>query len=211
MTYGVFMKELDLLRKLKSVAFATLENGMPSVRIADVMLIEEDKIYFLTDRGKSFYRQLMENKNVALVGMDENYVSVRVSGKAVLADCTYIDKIFEENPSLGDIYAPNTRDILEAFCICEGIGEIFDLSDTHPKRTRFAFGGAEQIEPGYSINNDACIKCRVCVVSCPVGAIIEKDERLVIDSASCLECGRCFEFCPVEAIEKPSKFLLEES
>jgi uncharacterized pyridoxamine 5'-phosphate oxidase family protein len=205
------MKELDFLRKLKSVAFATIEDGLPSVRIADVMLIEDEKIYFLTDRGKSFYRQLIENKNVALVGMDENYVSIRISGKAIQADCTYVDRIFEENPSLGDIYAPNTRDILEAFCICEGIGEIFDLSDKQPKRTRFAFGGAEPVASGYSIKKDACIKCRVCVVSCPVGAISEKDEALVIDNTSCLECGRCFEFCPVEAIEQPSKFLMEES
>ena len=205
------MKELEFLRELKSVAFATVEDGVPSVRIADVMLIEDDKIYFLTDRGKSFYRQLIQNKHVALAGMDENYVSIRISGKAQPADCKYVDSIFEENPSLGDIYAPNTRDILEAFCICEGIGEIFDLSDKHPKRKRFAFGGAETVEPGYSIKNDACIKCRVCVVSCPVEAISEKDEELIIERTSCLECGRCFEFCPVDAIEQPNKFIMEES
>lgn len=204
------MEELQFLRKLKSVTFATIDNGMPFARIVDVMLIEDDKIYFLTDRGKAFYKQLIHNKYVAISGMDKNYVSIRVTGKAQLADCSYVDKIFEENPALGDIYAQNTRDILEAFCISEGIGEIFDLSQKHPRRTRFAFGGAKTVEPGYSVKNDVCIKCKVCVVSCPVGAISVQDEGLFIDSASCLECGRCFEFCPVEAIEQPNRFSLEE-
>lgn len=52
------MKELKFLREIKSVAFATSQDNVPCVRIADVMLVEEDRIYFLTARGKNFYRQL---------------------------------------------------------------------------------------------------------------------------------------------------------
>lgn len=204
------MKQLSFLRELKSVAFATVENGVPHVRIADVMLIEADKIYFITARGKAFYKQLIENKHVALVGMDRQSRTIRISGIADIADCTYVDKIFEQNPDLGNIYAQNQRDILEAFCISKGVGEIFDLSSVPPKRERFAFGGAKIVTPGYSIINDNCIKCKVCVMSCPVGAVKEQDEKLSIDSALCLECGRCYEFCPVQAIKQPKSFVLEE-
>lgn len=203
------MKQLSFLRELKSVTFATIENGVPQARIAEVMLIE-DKIYFLSARGKAFYKQLLDNKHVALVGMDNQFRTIRINGIAQPADCTYVDKIFEQNPDLGNIYAQNQRDILEAFCISKGVGEIFDLSSTPPKRERFAFGGAKIVSSGYSLINDDCIKCKVCVMSCPVGAVIEQDEKLSIDSTLCLECGRCYEFCPVQAIKQPNSFVLEE-
>ena len=52
-------KCLEILREVKDVAFATVdESGMPQVRIIDVMIIEEEKLYFCTARGKDFYQQL---------------------------------------------------------------------------------------------------------------------------------------------------------
>ena len=54
-------KALKFLREIKSVAFATVNRGEPAVRIADVMLFEEDGLYFLTARGKPYYRELKEN------------------------------------------------------------------------------------------------------------------------------------------------------
>jgi uncharacterized pyridoxamine 5'-phosphate oxidase family protein len=73
-------KALALLREVKSVAFATVYNGEPAIRIADVMLVEEDGLYFLTARGKPFYTQLKGNQRLAICGMDKNYVAVRVLG-----------------------------------------------------------------------------------------------------------------------------------
>lgn len=50
-------KCLEILRKVKDVAFATVDEfGMPQVRIIDVMIIEEEKLYFCTARGKDFYQ-----------------------------------------------------------------------------------------------------------------------------------------------------------
>lgn len=68
---------LQFLRNLKSIAVATSENNEPSVRIIDLMIYEDGKLYFVTGRGKPFYRQLKKNPRIALVGMDENYVTVR--------------------------------------------------------------------------------------------------------------------------------------
>ena len=46
---------LQILRQIKDVAFATVdENGLPQVRIIDVMLVEQGRLYFCTARGKDF-------------------------------------------------------------------------------------------------------------------------------------------------------------
>lgn len=98
---------LQILRDVKDVAFATVdENGMPRVRIIDVMLVEKEKLYFCTARGKDFYRQLTEKPHTEITGMNSEYQMVRLSGKVKkLADQKeWIDRIFEENPSMKDVY-----------------------------------------------------------------------------------------------------------
>lgn len=74
------------------------------MRIADVMLIEGDRIFFTTARGKSFYRQVTSNPFVALVDMDEKYQTVRVSGYVKKVGREYIDKIFIDNTMMNDLY-----------------------------------------------------------------------------------------------------------
>lgn len=47
---------LNILREIKDISFATVdENNHPQVRIIDVMLVENEKLYFCTARGKDFY------------------------------------------------------------------------------------------------------------------------------------------------------------
>lgn len=59
-----------LQRDIHSTAFATVdENGFPQVRIIDVMLVDEDSLYFITAKGKEFYRQLEKQKFAAITGM----------------------------------------------------------------------------------------------------------------------------------------------
>ena len=51
---------LKILREIKDVSFATVDaKGQPQIRIIDIMLTENEKIYFCTSRGNDFYRQLM--------------------------------------------------------------------------------------------------------------------------------------------------------
>ncbi len=191
---------LQFLREVRSVAFATVNNGSPAVRIADVMLVEGESLYFLTARGKPYYRELTESGRTAICGMNSSYVTVRVTGDIEV--CTseeLLDKIFEHNPVLGTLYPGQKRKILEVFRLYRGRGEVFDLSSGPPKRARFAFGGAEVSPPGYSIT-DRCTACGVCSDACPVEVISEGD-IYSIDGSRCLECGSCAEICPEEAIE----------
>lgn len=76
-------KCLEILRKIKDVAFATVDEfGMPQVRIIDIMIIEEEKLYFCTARGKDFYQQVSNNSNVAVTVMNKDYQMVILNGKA---------------------------------------------------------------------------------------------------------------------------------
>ena len=49
------------------------------------------------------------------------------------------------------------------------------------------------------IINDECISCGACVPGCPVNAISEGDDKMVIDEALCVDCGACADVCPVDA------------
>ena len=51
----------------------------------------------------------------------------------------------------------------------------------------------------YKITDD-CIKCSICVDECPVEAILEDEEKYVIDEEKCTDCGSCANACPSEAI-----------
>jgi uncharacterized pyridoxamine 5'-phosphate oxidase family protein len=73
-------KAFKLLREVKSITLATVNNGQPAARIIDVMLVKEDGLYFLTARGKSFYHQLKDNPKVAICGMNTNYITARNVG-----------------------------------------------------------------------------------------------------------------------------------
>ncbi len=55
---GIFMDYIKLLvEDIHSVTMATINSeGKPITRIIDLMLYDEEGIYFLTARGKSFYQ-----------------------------------------------------------------------------------------------------------------------------------------------------------
>ncbi len=62
------------------------------------------------------------------------------------------------------------------------------------------------------IDQDKCIRCRICWAYCPEGAILEVDKEYVtskgvrysityeIDYYYCKGCGICAEECPVKAV-----------
>lgn len=194
---------LNILREIRDVAFATVdEKGKPQVRIIDIMLVEEGKLFFCTARGKNFYRELTESGETAVTGMNKSYQMVRLSGKVsrVKEQREKIDRIFEENPAMKDVYPGDSRYILEAFCIEDGELEFFDLGRSPIFRESFVLGKQGRITKGYRIT-DQCTGCGVCQNICPQQCI-RKGTLCEIAQEHCLHCGLCYENCPVRAVER---------
>lgn len=211
------MRTADYLKILKdeihSVVFATIdENGLPDARVVDIMLIDSDSLYFITAKGKAFYRQLMEQKFAAISGMtdgksslDKKAVSVR--GKIRNIGNKKLEEVFAENPYMNEIYpSMESRNALEVFQMYEGQGEYFDLSVKPIYRESFYLGGgydAHTNSYGFYVTKN-CDQCGKCFSECPQSCIDVIEGTVTINQAHCLHCGRCYEICPEKAILKRS-------
>lgn len=192
-------KYFDILREIRDTSMATVAgDGTPRVRIIDTMMVEDEKLYFLTARGKDFYEDLMRTGRVAITGLNAKWETVRLWGKVKNIGHERLDEIFDRNPSMNGVYPGDSREILEVFCLEEGQGEYFCLADHPIVRQPFSFGGEREPQKGFLIT-DSCIGCGTCASVCPQGAI-DEGEPFAIRQVNCLHCGRCFENCPVDAI-----------
>lgn len=196
-------KYIKELRKIKSVSMATVDRyNCPQVRIIDVMLVEDDKLYFCTARGKDFYKEIMETKRVAIIGMTENYETIRLNGevKHLEEQRLWIDRIFENNPVMNEVYPNESRYILEAFCVENATVEYFDLSSHPIYREYSTLGDKKHLLKGFEITDD-CISCGGCSKRCPQNCI-QSGSKYNIEQEHCLHCGLCYEICPVKAINR---------
>lgn len=209
------METRDYLRILKdeihSTVIATVDSeGHPVTRVIDIMLTDENSLYFITAKGKAFYTQLMENPYIAISGMcggegTMNKKAVSIRGKAVNIGSEKLKEVFEQNPYMAEIYPQEeSRTALEVFQVAEGTGEFFDLSVKPIYRDTFVLGTACESEKnagGYFIT-DRCRGCRICYSKCPQKCIDLSVKPLVIQQEHCLHCGNCMAACPFGAVEK---------
>lgn len=199
---------LRFLREVRDVAFATTdEAGLPAVRIIDVMMVEGGRLYFVAARGKAFYADVMRTRFVAIVGQSTDFRTCRLRGAVEHPDDEaeqhrLVDRIFELNPSMQELYPGDSRYVLEAFYLQDAQGEYFDLSGTPIVRVPFALGSAREAVAGFVIT-DRCVGCGTCAEACPEQCIAA-GSPYEIAQVHCLRCGRCAEVCPHDAIERRS-------
>lgn len=213
------METKDFLAILKNEIHTTVmatvdREGHPVTRVIDVMLADDKTLYFITAKGKEFYRQLMEQKFVSISGacggegMDKREASIHMKAVSIRGTVQNIgsrklDEVFEKNPYMKDIYPDErSRMALEVFCVTEGSGEFFDLSTKPITRAHFTVGDPrEKTEEGFSgyyISPD-CTGCGACAEACPQKCIETGRLPFQIRQEHCLHCGNCAEVCPVGA------------
>lgn len=191
-----------LVEEIHSSTMATLgSDGHPQTRVIDLMLWDEEGVYFLTATGKAFYEQLMEQKFIALSATKEKR-SISLRGKSRNIGQEKLDEIFEKNTYMQQIYPQDTRSALEVFQIYEAEGQFFDISEPSKiVRDSFAIGDVEEKQNGYYVA-EGCIGCKMCYKVCPQKCIDIFQKPVVIEQNHCLHCGRCIQVCPKHAIEK---------
>lgn len=69
---------------------------------------------------------------------------------------------------------------------------------------RFA---ANQVHVKPLVLNEPCIKCMLCIKSCPVDAISVKNKYPLVDKKKCIECFCCHEVCESDAIDLERSWL----
>lgn len=218
------METKDYLRLLRdrihSTVMATLDaEGRPITRVIDIMLADDDSLYFLTARGKEFYDQLTAQKYIALTGLmggeglgakeatlHKTSVSLRGTveniGGEKLAQC------FAQNPYMAAIYPdPESRKVLEVFRIKDAVGEFFEIADGAVTRKSFALGScaARTQDTAVFMIGDGCIGCGACTAACPQQCIDGSGLPFRIDQEHCIHCGNCEQRCPSGAIVRRQK------
>lgn len=194
-----------LVENIHSVVAATTdEQGLPVTCVIDIMYSDEKGLYFLTAKGKSFYKRLIAGGYIAISGMtgkntmSSAALSVRGNVKDIGSDM--LPLLFEENPYMNKIYpTKESMSALTVFMIYNGSGEWFDLSKKPIERESFSFGDIDQADGGYYIT-EKCIGCGKCLPACPQSCIDIFNSRAAIRQKNCLRCGNCMVSCPNEAV-----------
>lgn len=141
-----------IVEQIHSTVVATVdEDGLPVTCVIDMMYADDNGLYFLTAKGKNFYRRLKDKDYLALSGKKGedtmNCTAVSVRGKVRELGSDMLPLLFEKNPYMFEVYpTEESRKALTVFQIYEGSGEWFDLSKKPIERDSFTFGGAENTQ-----------------------------------------------------------------
>ena len=205
MTANKYLRYLQ--EKIHTTIVATVDdNGLPVTCAVDMMDCDDESLYFLTAKGKSFYDRLKKQGYISLTALKgENTMSslaISVRGNVRELGNKLVSNLFIKNSYMNEIYPTvESRQALTVFQIYQGTGEWFDLSKKPIERLSFTFGGSKEIQDGYFIT-DKCIHCKICCSICPQKCIDTNVKPAIIKQENCIRCGNCFEICLVRAIEK---------
>lgn len=136
-------KAFEFLKRNKEVAFATVEDGKPKIRVFEIMRQQENTLYFVTAPGKKVYRQLQANPNVEILAMKGN-IFVRIAGQAVFdVDDQTAREIYAANPVLPRLYKAYTD--LAYFRLPAGSLDYYDLTPTPPLQEHYEYGDESDV------------------------------------------------------------------
>lgn len=202
-------KAFDLIGKIRFMPTATVNNGQPENRIIDFNRLSDGNLYFMTSKGKPFYKQICQRPELVINTLIDDKYSLKLRAwVSEVKDPAIWEEFFILNPGTKKMYRKNF-DIVEVFKLDKGEGEMFHLyAEERIRRMRFAFGGMEKLPMTYKITEN-CIGCGACQESCVEQAIHQgKDGKYYIRYMDCDDCGICYTKCPQPGVAMVS--LLEE-
>ena len=142
MDLATCLKKMELVGVL---AFATVDSdGAPQIRNISAIHYEPNTLYFFTARGKNFCKELMEDGRVQILCYTKYKEMIRMSAKAYALpeneQTQWIDKIFEEQPYLANLYPDDKRYIGICFEITDACVEYFNLGVNPIFRESYTIG-----------------------------------------------------------------------
>jgi len=103
-----------------SIAYiATSSEDIPTVRVMQILSIEENEIIFNTKQFKQSYKDLCKNKNIEICFYNHNsYEQIRVYGKVEeINDINFKKKIVKDYPQLQSLVYEEGIEIIKPFKI----------------------------------------------------------------------------------------------
>lgn len=129
-SYSIMQKALDFLDTHRDVAFATVGDNHPQIRVFQIMKRRDNDLFFATSAKKEVYFQLQQNPAVELLAM-EGDLSVRVKGEAHFdVDDATSQEIYNGNDILKRLYSDYRAMVY--FRIPISSMDYYDLQPTPP-------------------------------------------------------------------------------
>jgi len=135
----------ELVENMHTVVLATVNvENHPHTQAIEIMLYQDDKLYFLTATTKPMYEELIINPFISFTGIKGDDVrsskAISVSGVVRGVGHHLLKEILIKNPYIEELYpTPEKKETLRVFEIEHGRGQFFDLSVVPPVSVRFEF------------------------------------------------------------------------
>jgi uncharacterized pyridoxamine 5'-phosphate oxidase family protein len=135
----------ELVEKMHTVVLATVDKeNHPQTRAIEIMLNQDDKLYFLTATTKPLYEELIINPFISFTGIKGQDVmsskAITVSGIVRGVGQQLLKEILIKNPYMEELYpTPEKKETLRVFEMAHGRGQFFDLSVVPPVSVKFEF------------------------------------------------------------------------
>ncbi|MFH1541786.1 MAG: DUF362 domain-containing protein [bacterium] len=110
-----------------------------------------------------------------------------------------LEKIHIEGPDLSSFVIKDWQHSASTYNLTKNIPHFINLI-LQPLLARWL-----RVDP--VVNQAKCTKCQVCVKSCPVKTIHNKNKKVIIDHSKCIMCYCCHELCKYEAIDLKRSWL----
>ena len=119
---------VKFLKNCKVFFVATTDRGKPKVRPFSFIMLYEKKLYFVTGNQKPFFKQIQENPEIEICGLNQKMECLRLSGKVTADSRIEIkQRAFEESPFLKNNYKSVNNPEMECFYINEARADFYEI------------------------------------------------------------------------------------